>query len=256
MNFKLITTLYTLSACTIAQTVSQSAVQAATVENPLQPDASTVAIQPEAVMIQLENKLIRTMAQPETFSTTPEILTAAPSTEVSLVEVPLVEVSLVEVPLVEGPTAEAPSPEAPMQLAQAQDRYRPQAPRIEVGTQGIPAITDLPDRVSLPQQMLFPVNFENPINLGQAMDSSIPTSSPITDQMADPTWSRRLEDLAAYKTAYSQNLVAWSDRISQCMTEKPKLYVMRSDGKQLPIYFDGKEGTIVQNKDGVAVCAL
>ncbi len=246
MNFKLITTLYTLSACTIAPTVSQSAVQAATAEIPLQPEASTVDLKAEAVMTQQENELIRTMAQPETFATTPEILTAAPSTEVPSTETQATP-QLVQVQL------------AQVQLAQVQsssDRYRPPTPRIEVGTQGIPAITDLPDRVALPQDAPFPVNFEIPINLGQAMDSSITTPSPITDQMADPTWSRRLEDLAAYKTAYSQNLVAWSDRIAQCMTEKPKLYVMRSNGKQLPMYFDGKEGTIVQNKDGVAVCVL
>jgi hypothetical protein len=227
MNLKLITT-YTLSVCTIAQAAAQTSVQASTVETALSPEKITVSRQSAAIVTQLENATIRTIAQPESFSTQPQVAAQVAA----------------QVGAEVNPTA---TPTA---------TYGSQTPRIEVGTQGIPAVTDLPDRVALPQAPLYPVNFENPIILGQTIDRSITTNVPITDKMADPTWSRKMEDLAAYKTAYSQNLVAWSDRVSQCMTEKPKLYVMRSDGKQLPIYFDGKEGSILLNKEGVSVCAI
>ncbi len=246
MNLKLITT-YTLSACTIAQASAQTAVQAAIVETP-SPEASTVSHQSAAIVTQQENAMIRTIAQPESFSQTPETQPTEPAIALTEAGAPMDTIVETQVETrVETQVVAQVKPDA---------AYRSQAPRIEVGTRGIPAVTDLPDRVALPQEALYPANFENPITLGQAMDSNITTTSPITDKMADPTWSRKPEDLAAYKTAYSQNLVAWSDRVSQCMNEKPKLYVMRSDGKQLPIYFDGKEGSIVQNKDGVSVCAI
>ncbi len=197
---------------------------------------------------------------------------------------------------------------------------------IEVGTRGIPPITDLPPRIALPPVGLLPGNFELPINMGQAVDSSISTSSPITDRLADPALSEHLQtvqtfittkpeaitipcdslptadcspmmkpvnpnayaakglslrsedpaanpdspsaigpivrerlrmtvdEVQAYRSAYSQNLVAWSDRVRQCMDEKPRMYVLRSDGAQLPVFFNGQEGTVVRNVSGQAVC--
>lgn len=198
--------------------------------------------------------------------------------------------------------------------------------KIEVGSRGIPPITDLPARISLPPSGLLPGNFEYPMNLGQTIDGSVATSSPITDRFADPALSEHLQDVQtflatkpepftipcaslptadcspmmkpvnldaykakglslkgqdpaanpnspsaigpvvrerlrmtveevqAYRTAYSQNLTAWSDRVSQCMAEKPRMYVLRSDGAQLPVFFNGQEGTIVRNSAGQAVC--
>ncbi len=199
--------------------------------------------------------------------------------------------------------------------------------KIEVGSRGIPPITDLPAKISLPPSGLLPGNFEYPVNMGQTVDSSVATSSPITDRLADPALSEHLQDVQiflatkpeaftvpcaslptsdcspmmkapnpdaykgkglslkaqdpaanpdspsaigpivrerlrmtveevqAYRTAYSQNLMAWSDRVSQCMAEKPRMYVLRSDGAQLPVFFNGQEGTVVRNAAGQAVCA-
>jgi hypothetical protein len=198
--------------------------------------------------------------------------------------------------------------------------------KIEVGSRGIPLITDLPARIALPSVGLLPGNFEYPVNLGQVVDSSVATSSPITDRLADPALSEHLQDVQtflttkpeaftvpcaslptadcspmmkpvnpdaykakglslkgqdpaanpdspsaigpivrerlrmtvdevqAYRTAYSQNLAAWSDRVSQCMAEKPRMFVLRSDGAQLPVFFNGQEGTVVRNAAGQAVC--
>jgi hypothetical protein len=198
--------------------------------------------------------------------------------------------------------------------------------KIEVGSRGIPPITDLPARIALPSAGLLPGNFEYPVNLGQVVDSSVATSSPITDRLADPALSEHLQDVQtflttkpeaftvpcaslptadcspmmkpvnpdaykakglslkgqdpaanpdspsaigpivrerlrmtvdevqAYRTAYSQNLSAWSDRVSQCMSEKPRMFVLRSDGAQLPVFFNGQEGTVVRNASGQAVC--
>jgi hypothetical protein len=255
MNLKLITTFttYTLSACTIAQASGQPTIQAARVETPPTPEDSAIFVQTAAIVTQQENATIRSIAQPESFSTTPEMLTAetqpmAPVIAITEMGAPMDTIVETQVETQsETQVAAQVNPDA---------SYRYQAPRIEVGTRGIPTVTDLPDRVALPQDPLYPTHFETPITLGQTMDSNITTTSPITDKMADPIWSRKVEDLTAYKTAYSQNLVAWSNRVSQCLSEKPKLSVMRSDGKQLPLYFDGKEGSIVQNKDGVSVCAI
>ncbi len=198
--------------------------------------------------------------------------------------------------------------------------------KIEVSSRGIPPITDLPPRIALPSAGLLPGNFEYPVNLGQTVDSSVATSSPITDRLADPALSEHLQDVQtflttkpeaftvpcaslptadcspmmkpanpdaykakglslrgqdpsanpdspsaigpivrerlrmtveevqAYRTAYSQNLSAWSDRVNQCMNEKPRMYVLRSDGAQLPVFFNGQEGTVVRNASGQAVC--
>lgn len=200
--------------------------------------------------------------------------------------------------------------------------------KVEVSTQGIPPITELPPRVALPSKPLLPGNFEFPVQLGQTVDRTITSSTPITDQTgvtasaanlsprlmvlmkflktvppeinipcsrfqstdcspvvgrADyfsepglsllqeapnvipqipantaPLARRRLrmtiEELQQLEQQQSQSLQAWAGRIQQCLTEKPKLYVLRSDGAQLPVYFDGKEGTIVRNGDGRAVC--
>ncbi len=74
--------------------------------------------------------------------------------------------------------------------------------------------------------------------------------------MPDPVWSRQITDLPTYQAAYSRNLNAWAAQIQQCMTQSPKLYVMRSDKVKLPIYFNGKEGTVIQNADGVSICPV
>ena len=198
--------------------------------------------------------------------------------------------------------------------------------KIEVGSRGIPPITDLPARIALPPVGLLPGNFEFPINMGQAVDSSVATASPITDRLADPALSEHLQtvqtfiatkpeamtipcdslptadcspmmkpvnlnayaakglslrsedpaanpdspsaigpivrerlrmtvdEVQAYRSAYSQNLIAWSDRVRQCMDEKPRMYVLRSDGAQLPVFFNGQEGTVIRNGSGQAVC--
>ena len=249
MNLTQLTTFVALSACAIAE------IPTAAFANVIPTPESAAEIQVPDSIIQLENATIQSIAQPEMVSQTPEVMiTATPA--------PVESIGAVITPTIE-PIAE------PVMNDRADDRIadrradtantiatNPVTPRIEVGTRGIPPVTDLPVRVSLPSQSLLPANFEYPIVLGQAMDQTITTTSPITDRMVDPVWSRRMEDLSAYKAAYSENLIAWSGRVAKCMNEKPKLYVLRSDGKQLPMYFDGNEGTIVQNKDGVSVCGM
>ena len=253
MNLTQLTTFVALSACAIA-------------ENPIVATANVIPT-PESVaeiqipnsIIQLENATIQSIAQPETLSQTPEVLTSA--TVITANVAPVESIATPIEPAVELAMSDRDAVRvAESRVAESRASYRPITPRIEVGTQGIPPITDLPDRISLPPESLLPVNFQNPIVLGQAMDSRITTASPITDRMADPAWSRRMEDLKAYKDAYSESLIAWSGRVTQCMNEKPKLYVLQPNGKnppiQLPMYFDGNEGTIVQNKDGVSVCGM
>ena len=266
MNLTQLTTLVALSACAMAE--SSTAVSANVLPTPEAP----AEIQVPDSIIQLENATIQSIAQPETLARMPEVLTpatVAPATAVPAESI-AAPIELAVGPIVEPAVEPAISPAisdrtadrtadvrtADTRIADSRAVTNTIAPRIEVGTRGIPPVTDLPSRISLPPQSLLPANFEFPIVLGQAMDTSMTTASPITDRMADPVWSRRMEDLAAYKTAYSEGLLAWSGRVAQCMNEKPKLYVVRSDGKQLPMYFDGKEGTIIQNKDGVSVCGM
>ena len=273
MNLTQLTTLVALSACAIAE--SSTAVSANVLPTPEAP----ANIQVPDSIIQLENATIQSIAQPETLARMPEVLTpevltaevSTPATVAPATVVPAESIELAVGPIVEPIVEPVVEPAiidrtadrtadvrtADTRIADSRaSSVNTIAPRIEVGTRGIPPVTDLPNRISLPSQSLLPANFEFPIVLGQAMDTTMTTSSPITDRMADPVWSRRMEDLSAYKTAYSESLMAWSGRVAQCMNEKPKLYVLRSDGKQLPMYFDGKEGTIVQNKDGVSVCGM
>ena len=263
MNLTKMTTLVALSACAIAE--SSTAASANVIFTP----ESVAEIQVPDSIIQLENATIQSIAQPETLARMPEVLTpevstpatVAPAESIAAPIEPVVEPAIIDRTADRiADTRIADTRTADTRSADSRDSYRPIAPRIEVGTRGIPPVTDLPDRISLPSQSLLPANFEFPIVLGQAMDTTMTTTSPITDRMADPVWSRRMEDLAAYKTAYSEGLLAWSGRVAQCMNEKPKLYVVRSNGNQppiqLPMYFDGKEGTIVQNKDGVSVCGM
>ena len=253
MNLTQLTTFVALSACAIT-------------ENPIVATANVIPT-PESVaeiqipnsIIQLENATIQSIAQPETLSQTPEVLTSA--TVITANVAPVKSIATPIEPAVELAMSDRGAVRvADSRVADSRASYIPITPRIEVGTQGIPPITDLPDRISLPPESLLPANFQNPIVLGQALDSRITTDSPITDRMADPVWSRRMEDLKAHQDAYSESLIAWSGRVTQCMNEKPKLYVLQPNGKkppiQLPMYFDGKEGTIVQNKDGVSVCGM
>ena len=185
--------------------------------------------------------------------------------------------------------------------------------KIEVETGGISPTTDVPSRIALPPVGLLPGNFELPINMAQVVDSSISTSSPITDRLADPVLSEHLQtvqtflmtkpeammtpcdslsredcsprmkpvnptayaakglslrsedpvanpdspsalgpivrerlrmtvdEVQAYRSAYSQNLVAWSNRVRQCMDEKPRMYVLRSDVSSQFSLMDKKE---------------
>ena len=254
MNLTQLTTFVALSACVIAEI--PTAASATVIPTP----ESAAEIQVPDSIVQLENTTIQSIAQPEIGSQTPEVMVAetlAPVESIGAAMDSSIEPTAKPVPnngaddrIADTRVADRPADTTDMITT------NPVTPRIEVGTRGIPPVTDLPDRVSLPSQSLLPANFEYPIVLGQAMDQTITTTSPITDRMVDPVWSRRMEDLSAYKAAYSKSLMAWSGRVAKCMNEKPKLYVLRSDGKQLPMYFDGNEGTIVQNKDGVSVCGM
>ena len=267
MNLTQLTTIVALSACAIAEIPTVASA------NVIPTPESVAEIQVPDSIIQLENATIQSIAQPEMVSQTPEVMIAATSAPVESIGAamkPTIEPAIEPTtePAINNRTADRTNDRiADTRTADdhVADRRADTAdtittntvtPRIEVGTRGIPPVTDLPDRISLPSQSLLPANFEYPIVLGQAMDGTIATTSPITDRMVDPVWSRRMEDLSAYKAAYSESLIAWSGRVAKCMNEKPKLYVLRSDGKQLPMYFNGNEGTIVQNKDGVSVCGM
>jgi hypothetical protein len=253
---------------------------------------------------------------------TPE-LTMTPQVEVPQLATPAAPLA----PVAEPPIAPSPASE-PAIVAQSNgsSAVTTVPVKIEVGSRGIPPITDLPARIALPSAGLLPGNFEYPVNMGQGVNSSVATSSPITDRLADPALSEHLQDVQtflttkpeaftvpcaslptadcspmmkpanpdaykgkglslraqdpssnpdspsaigpivrerlrmtveevqAYRMAYSQNLAAWSDRVSQCMAEKPRMFVLRSDGAQLPVFFNGQEGTVVRNATGQAVC--
>ena len=294
MNLTQLTTLVALSACAIAESPTVASA------NGIPTPAAAADIQVPSSIVQLENATIQSIAQPETLSQMPEVLTPEVLTSEVLTPATVAAANGASAPSIAAPmepvvelamgdrTADSRSKDSRSKDSRSKDSrskdsrskdsravgVRPIASHIQVGTQGIPPVTDLPEFISLPQESLLPTHFKYPIVLGQAMDSTILTASPITDQMADPVWSRRMEDLAAYKAAYSENLKAWSGSVAQCMTQKPKLYVLQpvEDKKlppiQLPVYFNGtpakdgkpaiigKEGTIVQNKDGVSVCAM
>ena len=279
MNLTQLTTLVALSACAIAESPTVASA------NGIPTPEAAADIQVPSSIVQLENATIQSIAQPETLSQMPEVLTPEVLTSEVLTPATVAAANGASAPSIAAPmepvvelamgdrTADSRSKDSRSKDSRAVG-VRPIASHIQVGTQGIPPVTDLPEFISLPQESLLPTHFKYPIVLGQAMDSTILTASPITDQMADPVWSRRMEDLAAYKAAYSENLKAWSGSVAQCMTQKPKLYVLQpvEDKKlppiQLPVYFNGtpakdgkpaiigKEGTIVQNKDGVSVCAM
>lgn len=92
------------------------------------------------------------------------------------------------------------------------------------------------------------------LSLLQEAPNVIPQVPANTAPLARRRLRMTIEELQQLEQQQSQSLQAWAGRIQQCLTEKPKLYVLRSDGAQLPVYFDGKEGTIVRNGDGRAVC--
>jgi hypothetical protein len=291
------------------------------------PEASQIAPMLESTPV----VAVQSIATPEVITSdviaTPEVITSEVTAAPEVLLNPVTTSSPVEVPQLQESLV-AQSVQAPM-IAQssASSGITTTTPvKIEVGTRGIPPITDLPARVSLPSQELLPGNFELPINIGQTVDRSIATASPITDRFADPALTAHLQtvqtflvtkppaitipcdslptadcspmmnpvnpnayaapglslrsedpaanpdspsaigpvvrerlrltvdEVQAYRSAYSQNLVAWSDRVRQCMDEKPRLYVLRSDGAQLPVFFNGQEGTVVRNNSGQAVC--
>ncbi len=203
------------------------------------------------------------------------IVAAQPIAAKPIVVQPIAAEPIVAKPIVQT-IAQASDPSAIVaQVSSDPSAMPPSIPvKIEVGSRGIPPITSLPERIALPPVGLLPGNFELPINIQQVVDSSISTSSPITDRLADPVLSTQanpnspsaigpivnerlrttVDEMQAYRSAYSQNLVAWSDRVRQCMGEKPRMYVLRSDGAQLPVFFNGQEGTVVRNASGQAVC--
>ena len=273
MNLTKITTIVALSACAIA-------------ENPMAATANVIpTLEPSVEMqatdsiVQLENATIRSIAQPETLAQTPEVLTPEVLTPETVAAATVAAAQSIAAPL-ELAVEPAVIDRTAIRIAnrriadESPISVRPIGSHIQVGTQDIPPMTDLPKFISLPPESSLPANLKYPIVFGQERNSTILTASPITDTMTDPVWSRRMEDLAAYKAAYSENLKAWSGSVAQCMNQKPKLYVLQllEDKKlppiQLPVYFNGKEakngekatmgkeGTIVQNKDGVSVCGM
>ena len=106
--------------------------------------------------------------------------------------------------------------------------------------------------------MMKPVNPNAYAAKGLSLRSEDPAGNPDSPSAIGPIVRERLrmtvDEVQAYRSAYSQNLVAWSDRVRQCMDEKPRMYVLRSDGAQLPVFFNGQEGTVVRNGSGQAVC--
>jgi hypothetical protein len=103
-----------------------------------------------------------------------------------------------------------------------------------------------------------PVNPDAYKAKGLSLKGQDPAANPDSPSAIGPIVRERLrmtvDEVQAYRTAYSQNLSAWSDRVSQCMSEKPRMFVLRSDGAQLPVFFNGQEGTVVRNASGQAVC--
>ena len=272
MNLTKMTTIVALSACAIAENpMGASAIMIPTPE-------AVAEIQVPDSIVQLENATIRSIAQPETISQMPEVLTPEVLTPATVAAAQSIAapIELAVEPAVIDRTAirianRRIADESPISI-------RPIGSHIQVGTQGILPMTDLPKFISLPPESSLPANLKYPIVFGQERNSRIETASPITDNMvmaeAKLVKPRRTEDLAAYQTAYSESLQAWSGSVAQCMNQKPKLYVLQpSEDKklppiQLPVYFNGKEakegekammgreGTIVQNKDGISVCGM
>ena len=85
MNLTQMTTLVALSACVIAEgtTAATANVISTNVISTLEP---AVEMQATDAIVQLENAVIQSIAQPETLSQNPEVL---PSEKVTLVEAPV-----------------------------------------------------------------------------------------------------------------------------------------------------------------------
>jgi hypothetical protein len=101
-----------------------------------------------------------------------------------------------------------------------------------------------------------PIYFTLPINLMVVKDTNITSDTPISDQ---------------YTAKESWDIQAWGSAVSSCLQQSPKLVRVvdmtavpdtardltedePSPTEEVPFMVGGKEGTIVENANGKAVC--
>ncbi len=107
-------------------------------------------------------------------------------------------------------------------------------------------------------------SFEFPIELSVATDSSISTSTPITDRYKMGTFGDctgdnaiDLSDADAFHSNCTAMVTAWAEEIRECMASGPAL-IRDLTGNEVNVYnSDGEllNGEIVYNASGKAVCS-
>ncbi|MDJ1184131.1 hypothetical protein [Roseofilum casamattae] len=93
------------------------------------------------------------------------------------------------------------------------------------------------DVTTAPVGQVLPRTFKLPITTEIFRDTTITSTSPITDAIGV---SRNSSDVAR-----------WGEAIAECLQEKPKLVRVLTGNT---VYINNVEGTIVENANGVLVC--
>lgn len=95
--------------------------------------------------------------------------------------------------------------------------------------------------------------FDYPILTTIAVDNTITTNTPITDNFRPPAIPQglSLEDVLRTRSEYTTALRGWSESIKECMSRSPRLLRVSTGN---PIIINGREGTIVRNANYKAVC--
>jgi hypothetical protein len=170
---------------------------------------------------------------------TPATTPIAPSAAPESTDMPKEDLSKPEKPSMPLPTLDS-APTKPMAAPSAVDRAA--GPVSAATTQVLPqeTITGI-KTVSLPEPApIQPAFFTLPINLKVAQDTSMTSSTPISDR---------------YTGKANWDLAAWTAGVRNCLQQKPKL--MRVVGDQsVPFMLNGTEGTIMLNAENQAVCPM
>jgi hypothetical protein len=170
-------------------------------------------------------------------ATTPIAPVAAP--EAMPEAMPKGEMSKPEKPSMPLPTLDS-APAKSMPAPSAMER--PSGPVPAAMTQVLPqeTITGI-KTVSLPEPSpIQPAFFTLPIDLKVAQDTSVTSSTPISDR---------------YTGKANWDLAAWTAGVRNCLQQKPKLLRVVGD-QSVPFMLNGTEGTIMLNANNQAVCPM
>ncbi len=127
----------------------------------------------------------------------------------------------------------------------------------------------VPRTVTLQSPVVYPRFFTLPIDVMVVQDSSITTSTIITDAFV-----AQFPQILRSPSAYSQAIIAWGEQVRECQKADPALIrkvagTKGSDGyfsnfvdatapnpEVVPVVIDGAPGKLKLNANKVAVCTL